>query len=37
MIYSSYSKLSKEIKNGIEILVVQVVLDQNGQKYCFDQ
>ena len=26
MIYESYSKLSKELKNGIEILVGQVIL-----------
>ena len=26
MIYESYSKLSKELKNGIEILVGQVVI-----------
>ena len=30
MIYASYSKLSKELKNGIEILVDQAVfMDQN--------
>ena len=38
-IYASYSKLSKELKNGIEILVDQAFLNYGlkGSKYCLDQ
>ena len=36
MIHASYSKLSKELKHGIEILLDQV-MDQNSQKCCLDQ
>ena len=37
--YASWSKLSKELKNGIEILVGQAFLQLwiNQSNYCFDQ
>ena len=40
MIYASYSKLSKELKNSIKIKVGQAVLELLIQKqhfHCFDQ
>ena len=39
MIYSSYSKLSKELKNSIKIKAAQAVLElliRNQHFYCFD-
>ena len=37
--YASYSKLSKELENGIEILVGQAVLSYGSKhsKCCLDQ
>ena len=37
--HASYSKLSKELKNDIEILVVQAVLSYGSKysKFCLDQ
>ena len=40
VVYPSYCKLSKELKNDIKILVNQAVfklLDKKQSKYCFDQ
>ena len=39
MIYASYRKLSKKLKNSIEILVAKWFLSYESRqsKYCFDQ
>ena len=37
MIYASYSKLSKELKNDIKIKLLDLVMDQKQSKYHFNQ